>query len=907
MSLLPRLSRLWRNLFQKERVERELDEEVRAYIDLVTEEKVKSGLSPQEARRAALLESGGVEQVKEQVREVRIRTLPETLWRDLRYGARVLRKNPGFTAVAVLSLALGIGATTAVFSIVDTIFLRPLPYPEPNRLVAIYESRLDKPEPEDFSEVSTPTFQDWKKQTQSFEILTQSLGPVTFILNRSDRSEKIRIQYVSDGYFRMLGAKACQGSLLLPEDFKVGQSQRGVLSFEAWQRLFGSDPSIVGSTIMVDAKLRQVVGVMCPGFREISHGSEVALWLGVNWVDKREVRMWEVFGRLKPGISIEKAQAELDVIEARLAQQYPDEQKGYGARIEPLQVYLYGDYKRLFLVFFGAVGLLLLIACTNVANLVLARAATREKEIAVRASLGAGRGRLVRQLLTESMVLSGLGAALGLPLAYGGVRLAVYLSPLYAIPRADELSVDVRILAFVVMVTSLTALLFGLFPALGASKPDLNESLKEGGRKPAEHRGARRIQGALVVVQIAFSLVLLVVAGLMIHNVWRMLHVNVGFNTDNLTQMDIQLTRYEYMEHLSEGSPFARMKPKAALTVQGIAGRLQGLPGVSAVSVAGSGVLWGCNTRPVSPGGPPRRDYEQGVCYEPVSPGYFRMLEVPVFKGRVFTDGDSRSSPPVAIISQSVARQYFPGQDPIGKMINIGIWEADEFERRQVVGVVGDVRWSMRSLLHSAVYYPYLQVPAQFHWQYGDELLTVCFLVRSATDPASLARVMGRAVSEVAKDVVIGDTWTANYTRWQNTERTQFYTWLLAVFAGTALVLAAVGVVGLMSYAVNHRTHEIGVRMALGAHPHDVLRLILRTGICLTLIGLAVGLGAAMTLMRIMGSQLPWGTALNEVKPTDPATLLVVPLLLAVVALLACYIPARRATTIAPMAALRHE
>jgi predicted permease len=889
-------------LFNKQCHERELAEELESHLQMHIEDNLRLGMTPVEARRQALIKLGGLEQTKEICRDRLGLPILETFFQDLRYGTRVLRKNPGFTVVAVLSLALGIGATTAVFSIVDTIFLRPLPYPEPNRLVGIYERRLDKPEPEGWDIVSTATFLDWKKQSQSFEVLTQSLG-AGFILNGSDRPEQVMIRYVSDGYFGMLGAKACQGRLLLPEDYKPGQDEHGVLSFEAWQRLFGSSPAIVGNTITVDGKLSQVVGVMCPGFRVI-YGFKPDLWLGVNWPAQREVRMWEVIGRLKPGVTLEEAQGELDVIEARLAQQYPDEQKGYGARIQPLQVYLYGDQKKLFLAFLGAVGLLLLIACTNVANLLLARGATREKEMAVRASLGGGRVRLARQLLTESLLLSSLGAALGLPLAYGGVRLAVYLSPQYAIPRAGEISLDVRILGFVVLITCLTALLFGLFPALGASKPDLNESLKEGGRKPADHRGARRIQGVLVVAQIAFSLVLLIGAGLMIHNLWRILHASVGFNTDHLAQMYIQLTRFNYMEHLHEGSPLARMKPKAALTIQGIKERLAALPGVSAVSVTRYGVLGGCLGRPVSAEGPPRRGY---VCYEPVSPGYFRMLQIPVFRGRVFTDGDTKNSPPVAIISQSVAKQYFAGQDPIGKMLNIGIWEADDFEQRQVVGVVGDVRWSMNRPQHSAVYYPYSQLPAQFHWQYGNEQLYVDFLVRSVTDPASLAHSMERAVSEVARDVVIGDTWTADYTRWWRARYERFFSWLLAVFAGTALVLATVGVFGVMSYAVSRRTHEFGVRMALGAQYGDVLRLVLRTGVRLTLIGLAIGLGAAVALMRFMGSQLSWGVSLNEVKPTDPATFAVVSILLAVVALLACYIPARRATKVDPLVALRYE
>jgi putative ABC transport system permease protein len=410
----------------------------------------------------------------------------------------------------------------------------------------------------------------------------------------------------------------------------------------------------------------------------------------------------------------------------------------------------------------------------------------------------------------------------------------------------------------------------------------------------------------LVIGQIALSLLLLIGAGLMIHNAWRVLHANVGFNTDHLAQMTIQLPRFDYMEHIGDGS-LARMKPKTALTIQAIEERLRTLPGVSAVSVTSSGVFCGCNGRPMSAEGPPpRRDNGQMACYEPVSSGYFGVLEIPVLKGRVFTDRDSIGSPPIAIISQSIAQRYFPGQDPIGKKINIGNWESDDFERRQVVGVVADTRWSVNRPQHSAVYYPYSQLPAQFRWRYGDEQLSVTFLVRSATNPAKLVRVMERAVPEVARDVVISLTHTVDYTRWFASQRSRFFTWLLTAFAGTALTLAAVGVFGVMSYTVTRRRHEMGIRMALGAHSRDVLRLILRNGLLMTSIGLVIGLGSALALSRFLESRLGELGA-REVKPTDPATLAAVSLFLVLVALLASYIPARRATKVEPMVALRDE
>jgi putative ABC transport system permease protein len=895
-------------LFRLERIahsreaDQELEEEIRSHIELETQDNIARGMPAEEARRAARIRFGSATLAKEDSRAVWGLLWAEQLWQDLRCGARILAKSPGFTATAVVSLALGIGATTAVFSILDAIFLRPLPYPEPDRLVGIWERRLDMPEPDGWEMVSTPTFLDWKKQSQSYEDLHE-VADAQSVFNGSERAEQVVVRHVSEGYFHMMGARACQGRLLTPDDYAPGQPRRTVISYPTWQRLFGSNPSIVGSTIRVSGSIYHVVGVMCPDYRPL-FGEKVDFWIR-NWMDKRELRMWWIVGRLRPGISIEKAQAELNVIEARLAQQYP-EQKGYGARIQSLQAYLYGYRKNQFLTFFGTVVLVLLIACVNVANLLLERGTSRGKEMAVRVSLGAGRSRLVRQMLTESLLLSVLGTVLGLVLAYAGVRLAVYISPEYAIPRADEISINVRMLGFTVLLTVLSAWSFGLFPALRASKPELTEFLKEGRYGPVARLGGRRVQSVLVIGQIALSLLLLVGAGLAIQNTWHVLHASFGFDTDHVAQMTILLPRFEYMELIGDGS-FARMKPKTALTIKSIEERLRAIPGVRAVSVTSSGVFSGCNGRPISAQGPPpRQDSGPVTCYEPVGPGYFGILEIPVLKGRVFTDWDSSNSPPVAVISQSVAGRFFPGQDPIGKIINIGIWESDDFERRQVVGVVADVRWSVNRDTHSAVYYPYSQLPAQFHWLYGDERLSLMFLARSAANPAALPRIMDRLVPEVTRDVVISTTETVDGTRRSASRSSRFFTWLLATFAGTALLLAAVGIFGVMSYEVAGRTHEIGIRMALGANPGDVLRLILRNGILMTSVGLAIGLGSSLALARFLESRLGELGA-TEVKPTDPATLAVVSLFLALVALLACYIPARRAARMDPTTSLRYE
>ncbi len=634
MPLWSRILSLCRNVSRGEQVDRDLDEELRAHLDLLIEEKVSSGMSQEEARRAALLEFGGLEQTKERVRASRTGFLLESLWQDLRYGARTLAKSPGFTATAVLSLALGIGTTTAVFSIVDTIFLRPLPFPEPDRLVAVYEKELAKPD--DLYGVSQPTFKDWKKQSQSIEQLAQTLD-TSFTISRSEGAEEVRTRMVTDGYFQMLGAKACLGRLFVADEYTRKGLAPVVLSYGSWQRLFGSNPSIIGNSINVAGNLIPVIGVMSSDFQGHGEG-RIDLWLTMNWSqENRKVRNFEVIGRLKPGISIEKTQADLDVIAARLAAQYR-EQKGFGARVQPLQEYLYGDQKTRFLAFSGAVAFVLLIACANVASLLLARGAARQKEMAVRASLGGGRARLVRQLLTESIFLSCLGTGAGLLLALALVRLAVHFSPEYAIPRADEIAPDMRILAFAVMIVFLTGLSFGLFPALRASKPDLNESLKEVAHTHGARFGGPRAQSLLVSAQFALSLVLLIGAGLMIHNVWRLLHVGVGFNTEGLVQMSIGFVRADYLENTPG---YRRMKPRTARTVAGIKEHLRALPGVKAVSVSTFGVLQGCASRPVNAGTNPVLQNGEPTCYEPVSSDFFRTLEIPVLKGRAFTDWDS--------------------------------------------------------------------------------------------------------------------------------------------------------------------------------------------------------------------------------------------------------------------------
>jgi putative ABC transport system permease protein len=829
-----------------------------------------------------------------------------TLLQDLRYGSRMLARNPGFTAVAVLTLALGIGANTAIFSITDNLFLRSLPYPTPDRLVALNEIKLD--EPDRPWPVSDYTYWDWKKQSRSFEELALIHWNWPHVVEGPNGAEILQGRRVTNGYFQILGGMTSQGRLFLPEEYAENGEPVALLSYGAWERVFGSDAGIVGKGVNFNGTVHTVVGVMSPDFRTL-WGDKIELWVPISWRDQnRQGRYFGVIGRLRKGIDTQTAQAEMDVIARRLAKEDPDA-AGFGASVQPLREYLYGRYaKRWLLPFFGAVAFVLLIACANVANLMLVRASAREKEFAIRCAVGGGRARLIRQMLTESTLLAVLGSTLGVLLAYTGVKWMVGLDP-DAIPRAGEIALNSRVLGFTILVALVTGLLFGLAPALGASKPNLNESLKETGRHATARFAGRRMNSVLVVAEVALSLVLLTGAGLMIHNIWRLLHVDVGFNPENLITMRISLPEMSYCE---DGPKERTLKPQAAQVRKQIRERLQALPGVKSVSVANTVPLWGCSSpRLISVGSqpPPRAGNVDTkdlpiACFQPVSPDYLRTLQVPLLKGREFTERDKEGSPAVGIINESFARRYFSSQDPIGKVVRLGHWDnAGEEPPREIVGVAGDSRQVLHVKPNPALYVPYSQLRPGFEGPQTQERTEIAYVLRTSIDPANLAPTMRRVESEVAPDVPIVDIRTMDDIREETLEATdsRFNTWVLIVFAGIAVVLTAVGVFGITSYSVARRTHEIGIRMAVGAHPRDVLKLILKQGLILTVLGVGIGLAVAYGLTRFLASFL------YEVKPTEPVTFVAVSLMLIAVGVLACYVPARRATKVDPMVALRYE
>jgi putative ABC transport system permease protein len=904
------LGEMWRRLaffFRRGRLQRDLEEEMREHVRMRAEALQEEGMPPEEARYAARREFGNALLLREKSRDAWGLAWLEILLQDLRYGLRQLRRNPGLTAVAVLSLALGIGANTAIFSVIDDLVLRPLPHPTPHRLVALSEVKLD--EPGTSWGVAQHNFMDWKKRSKSFDEMALASWFYSGILEGPNGAQFYHAVRVTNSYFQILGARTSLGRLFLPEEYAEYKGKGGlavVLSNAGWRRIFNSDPDILGKTVKVTGYIYTVVGIMSPDYHTL-WGDNPDLWLPVTWrIPSRKGRYYGVIGRLKKGTDVRTAQAEMDVIARQIGKDDPDA-AGFGVSVHPLQEWMYGDFVRSRLLpMFGAVLFILLIACANVASLMLARATARDKEFAIRCAVGGGRARLVRQLLTESTLLAVLGAGLGALLAYTGVTVMIRLAPA-AIPTTSQVAVNLRVLGFTLLVALLTGLLFGLLPALVASKPSLNESLKETGRRATPGFAGRGANGVLLVAEVALSLILLIGAGLMIRNTWRLLHLDIGFNTNNLITMTIRLPDLTYYEQLPTER---RLKPQAVQVRKQIRERLQVLPGIRTVSITNYAPLRGCPARIIGTGGQPPpavRDVNTQnlpwACFQAVSPDYLRTLQVPLLKGRELTEQDNQGSPRVALVNETFARRYLPAQDPLDKVVRIGYWDnSTEDAPRQIVGVVGDSRQMLVRDPNPALYVPYSQLPPEFQGA-GRERTTIAYVARTSIDPASLVPAMRRVESKVAPDVPIVDIKTVNEIRKETLQELDigFYEWLLIVFAGIAVVLTVVGVFGVTSYSVSRRTHEIGIRMAMGGQKSDVLRMVVWRGLKLALIGIGLGIGGAFEVTRFLSSLL------YGVKPTDPLTFISVSLILIAVALLACYIPARRAAQVDPMVALRYE
>jgi predicted permease len=822
--LIPRLNSLWRNLFHKDRVDQEFTEEIQAYLDMVTEENIRQGLTPQEARRNALVEVGGVEQVQERVREIRMGQFIETTWRDIRFGVRALVHSPIFTVVTVLSLALGIGANTAIFSVVNGLLLRPLPYPESEQIVDVWHTPPQQSFPGlDRFSVSPANYLDWKAQSNAFE----QMAIYTYTgLSLSTSNDPLPLigAAVSSDFFSVLRTNAMQGRTFTPDEEQPGRDQVVVISHGLWQRAFGANPNIVGQTLTLNSRSFTVVGIMPAGFQL---PREADLWVPLAWDDKerqtRSIHDYIVIARLKQNVSLPQAQAEMSTISTRLEQQYPEENSGWGAVVIPLREDLVGDIRTALLVLFSAVGFVLLIACANVANLMLARGANRQKEIAVRIALGAGRARLVRQLLTESVLLAVTGGVLGLLLAVWGSRMLVRLGSL---PNSGDIGIDTWALGFTLLVSFAAGIIIGIVPALQFTKSSLSETLKQGSGRTGGSPMKQHTRKALVVSEVALSLVLLIGAGLMIRSFWKLQNVDPGFDTSNALTMSVALTPIRYSEPHQQLAFLDRAMEQ-----------IRAVPGVVSVGTTTTIPLaGGGSTQPFSIEGRPTGTIAEQPMAQTryISPDYFKAIGIPLRQGRFFSDQDRDNSVPVIIISEAMARRFWPGENPIGKRLTPSFHSKEG--AREIVGVVGDVKArGLDSDASTMMYLPYKQAPRPF----------MSFVVRTSSNPESLVQPVSRAIYSIDKEQALTDVQTMDQVLMQSLSDRRFNMTLLLTFAGVALVLAAVGVYGVMNYTVTLRRRELGIRMALGAKASDVLRLVLRQGLTLTLIGVGAGLISA--------------------------------------------------------------
>jgi putative ABC transport system permease protein len=812
----------------------------------------------------------------------------DTLLHDLRYGARMLLKTPAFTFVAVLALALGIGANTAIFSVVNAVLLRPLPYADPDRLVLLWQYTSRLPDL-DRMFVSYPDYLDWRDQNQAFEHLAVFRDGGAN-LTGGDGPERIQVAEASASIFPILGVPPLIGRGFLPEEDQPGAGRTAVISHGLWQRRFGSDPGMVGQAVTLDGEAYTVVGVMPPGFRFPEQTPPIDLWVpvGLNAASRSFTSRGNhpgllAIGLLKPGVTFAQAQEDMAGVTRRLAEQYPNTNGDTVARMTTLTEEVVGDVRPALLVLLGGIGFVLLIACANVANLLLARALGRQREIAIRAALGASRARIICQLLTESAVLAAMGGAAGLVVALWGVDVLVAVSP-ESIPRLRETGVDASVLVFTLAVSLLTGLVFGLVPALQVSRPDLSDALKEGSRSATDGLRRNRVRSTLVVTELALALVLLAGAGLMMRSFARLLDVDPGFNPEGILAAGVPLPSVKYPEDVQRVAFFERVRE-----------RVRELPGVVAASVVSeppiSGGAW--QTGYAVEG----REQPQGTLplftdVVVVSPDYFRAVGIPVRAGREFASRDGAGAPAVALIDETMARKIFPGEDPLGKRLSIDADEEGNPVWLEIVGIVGHVKhYGLDRDARTQIYLPHAQMP----------LLDMTIVARTKGDPAALAQAVRGEVLAVDADQPLSYLSPMSEFVADSLAQRRFSMVLLGIFAVVALLLSAVGIYGVMAYSVTQRTHEIGIRMALGAERGDVTRLIVRHGMAVAFVGIAAGAGAAFALSRFISGLL------FEVSPTDPATFAGVAALLVGVAFLACYLPARRAARIDPMVALRHE
>src|SRR3984885_4755091 len=831
-----------------------------------------------------------------------------TWWQDVLYGFRMLLKKPGFTTVAALSLALGIGANTVIFSLINTTLLRPLPYGEPGRLVMIWSVPLDPPD--QLNGVTAYNFLAFQERAKSFE----SMGIVrTNVCNigsdeHGQPPERVDCENYTPSMFHTLGVQPLLGRVLAKDENPIDAPTRILLiSSRFWQRRFNGDRNVIGKSLRVDGFEKTIIGVMPPNFYLFDEQAD--FFTPLNWT-RTEMASTQytsgVAARLKPGVALKQAQAEMDALAAQQAASDPVRNKNLGARVQPMAESLYGELRSPLLLLQGAVGIVLLIGCANVAGLLLARAASRRTEIAIRTAIGAGRGRIIRQLVTESVPLSLIGGMVGTLLAWGGLRLFVAAAP-PGFPRLNELALDLPVLGFTAVVAILTTILFGIVPAIQASNPDLASSLKESSRSGTEGVARQHLRSALVTLQIAMALVLLIGAGLMINSFIRIQNNPLGADPKNLLTFAFSFARDEAIK------PYARYRnqglwdvnPLTTLTFKRVFERIQRLPGVISVAGAGTPPLAGAlgmgfliEGRANQPG--PNGEASQTANYIAVTPNYFQTLRAPLLQGREFNVRDTASSPFVAIINQTMAKRFWPNESAVGKQIRLDYVPSEPL--REIVGVAGDIRMNRQQhQLTPTIYVPYLQQTPRWMGAGYAMRAGMYFVLRTSGNPLSLATTVRQATAEVDSSRPVAEVRTVEEYLDRQVQYVQLYVLLLGIFGAIAAGLAAIGIYGVMAYAVAERTREIGIRMALGASAGDIFRLVVLHALILLSIGLTLGLVGSFALTRYLKS------ALYEVTATDPSTFIAVSLLLAGVAVIACLVPTRRAVSVNPTVALRYE
>ncbi|HWS90362.1 MAG TPA: ABC transporter permease [Pyrinomonadaceae bacterium] len=890
------LGRLWRRLralVRSDELDRELNEELRYHLEREAELRAAEGMTREEARLAALRDFGGVTRAKEECREARGVRLVEDLWQDVRYGLRTFRKKPGFTLVAVLTLALGIGANAAIFSAVNGVLLKSLPFPEAERLVALYETNESGRE----IAVAYPDYRDWRAGQSVFEEMGARM-PAGGVLTGEEGPERVTGRWVTASFFRTLGVRPAAGRFFTEEEDRPGGPPLLVLSHGLWLRRYGGDPGVVGRDVTFNGASWTVAGVMPPQFDfygENNLNNQFFVPLGQfsdqKWMHERASHVVMVTARLKPGVTMGQARAQMEALAARLAGQFPETNGSTGVRLRSFLDDYVGEARPALLMLMTAVGAVLLIACANVANLLLVRAAARRKEIALRVALGAGRGRVVRQLLTESLLLAAGGGALGLLFAWWGVGALLRLAP-DVLPRMESIALDGRALGFTFALTLLTGVAFGLVPALQTSKADLNDAMKSGGAGGATRGGGRWLRSGLVVTEVALSLVLLAGAGLLLRSFSQLMRVEPGFEARDVLTLRLRLPDARY----TDGGQIAAF-------LKEVKRRVEALPGVRRVSVA-TGFPFG---RAAEKGywlegmPEPRQSSDWPDVYAQwVSPEFHQTLGIGLLAGRYIEERDVADSPQVALVDDEFVRRNFPNGSPpdaLGKRLRFGGDDEPWFE---IVGVVSHVRQNgLDEEGRPGVYRPWAQIgPRQLAAGYTRAM---DFIVKTSVEPTQLVEPIRGAVQSLDRDQPLGNVRTLESLVEQTVAPRRFSMTLATVFACVALVLGAVGLYGVLSYTVAQRAREIGIRMALGARRADVHRLVISQGMALALAGVAAGVAASLALTRLM-SGLLFG-----VSATDAPTFVVITLLLLLVALVACYLPARRASKVDPLIALRYE